>query len=357
MSTIAQFWLRSICAATFACTSAVALAEWGKGYVQDPFTLQYPEDPVERDWIEGVVFHAETGNYLVTYKDQYGFFSQIAYEPATKIEPVLKSRFKQIAGSAIRYEYMLRNGAKARQPVSALSTFISNLNSGSPIDPPGWWGTAIPGVNPPYLKLTWGYVGKDKAELMSEQPKGLAPGRNENGFSLESNDLPGVANVEIRGATRPTDWVGGAPEFHSPIGQELAKLQANDHVARLAAVPRISIGIPFDGAAVLDSLRTHITKELVALALIEPVFASQLDRILQAAADAIRRNSTKAAREHLHEALVAVHKEHSDLDREDGDKDGEDNGRSKPQTRSRSIDRLVASVVAFDLRYVEKRLR
>lgn len=333
-------------------------AEYGKGFVaseMDPTTHEFK--PVYKDWQEGVVFDSASGNYTITYKDEDGEYNEVIFEPSTKIEPVLKSEFKEKRDLVIRYEYKLKNGGGAKQPIDELSTFVSNLNPNNPIDPAAWYGAAMPGVLPPFLKLHWSYIGKDRQEVMSEGVKGLLPGRSENRFALESNDLPGIAVMEIRG--RPISrliWLGQAPEFYSPIGQEVAKLKANNFVPRLAAVPLIPVGTPYDGTAVLDALRIHVTKDLVELKLIEPILASQLDRSIQAAADAIRRNSLNAARDHLHDAFELVHKAHPDLDKDDwNDEEGMDAKRKAQSVHP--IDRLAARVIAFDLKYVEKRLK
>ncbi|HWO43502.1 MAG TPA: hypothetical protein VNO43_17065 [Candidatus Eisenbacteria bacterium] len=338
------------------CLNSTAMAEWGKGTVQDPITLQYTDD-VEKDWIEGIRFHSETGNYVITYKDHYGFFNQLVYEPTSKIEPTLRSKLRQTSNLAIRYQYSVRNGKAAQQNIVWLSTFVSNLNAGSPMDPPGWEGFAMPGVKTSHLKLSWSYVGKDRQEVMSGKRIGIAPGGKADGFALESNDLPGVAPIEFRGQ-RITNfaWLGNAPEFHSPIGQEVEKLKVKNVVHRVAAVPLVRVETPYNGAAVLDSLRVHITQDIVELKLIEPQLAAELDRVLQAAAEAIRRNSLKAARDHLHDAFKLVHKAHPDVDKDDWEAEDDDSKNKGKAGNVHPIDRLAARVIAFDLKYIEKRL-
>lgn len=337
------------------------LAEYGKGYVaseMDPVTHEFK--PVYKDWQEGVVLDSSTGNYKVTYKDDhFGQYSEVVIEPATKIDPRLKSKFALVRDSeTIRYQYRLRNGAQAKLYIVSLSTFVRNVNPGNPVDPPGWLGTAMPNVKPTYLKLDWSYMGRDREELMSGKRVGIAPGASESGFVLESNDLPGVALLEIKGQpTIQTFWLGQAPEFHSPIGQQIAQLNAKNFIGRPAAVPLVAVGTPYNAATVLDALRAHITKDIVDLKLIEPTLASELDRILQVAADAIRRNSIKAARDHLHDAFKLVHKAHPDPDRDDWDDEDEESKHKGKSSSVHPIDRLAARVIAFDLKYVEKRLK
>src|SRR5205814_833073 len=95
--------------------------------------------------------------------------------------------------------YGIRNGIDAKQYIVSLSTYISNANSGYPTSPEGWLGALMPNVKPPYLKLSWSHMGKNRDELMSGKRGGIASGKSSSGFALESNDLPGVASVEIEG--------------------------------------------------------------------------------------------------------------------------------------------------------------
>lgn len=334
-------------AACLLCLPAVAQAEFGTGIVQDPVTLKLTYG-VQKDWQEGIEFHPETGNYIVTYKDSYDSFNSLVFEPATKIAPTLKSRFKLSRGGlAVNYEYKLKNGKSAKQNIRTLVAKVTNLNPGSPMAPPNWEGRAVPSIVDPTLRLGWVYGGT--------YPGGLAPGKSIQGFVVESDDLPGIGMIRITGAARATTWLGHSPPIDTEVGKQLYELEKNNFVPHPAAVPKIVVPTPFDAAVVLDNLRAHITQDIVELKLIEPTFAAQLDRTLEAAAETVRRNQQKAARDLLHEAFKLVHRAHPGLDRDDWeDEEG------KPQDKARSvhpIDRLAARVIAFDLKYLEHRLR
>lgn len=165
-------------------------------------------------------------------------------------------------------------------------------------------------------------------------------------LSLESSDLPGIAVVKISGAAPTTEWLG-----HYPVGAVGNKMEEIDdkknHIPRLAAVPRIPTGNPFDPVLTLTGIQTHLNQDLVSMKLVDPVFASRLDRSLQAAIEAAQLNSTKALKDHLKDLRKALKKEHADIDRED-----DDNKPKKPGL----IDELAARVLDFDLKYVEKRV-
>src|SRR6266851_5733470 len=85
----------ALVSAVLLCSSWTARAEMGTGTVQDPVTYQYL-DGVTKDWQEGIVLDPNTGNYLITYKIDDGIFASIAFEPATKIAPILSWKFEDL---------------------------------------------------------------------------------------------------------------------------------------------------------------------------------------------------------------------------------------------------------------------
>jgi len=110
---------------------------------------------------------------------------------------------------------------------------------------------------------------------------------------------------------------------------------------------------PFDAAIVINGIQSHIDTDLVKLKLIDPTFASELDRWLSAAIAAVSTGNLSAVRSDLDSAYALLEREHKGLeqgDEADGDSAGRDRGRSG------LIDRLAAQVLAFDLKYVERRL-
>jgi hypothetical protein len=304
---------------------------------------------------ESLTYDPATGIYTVEYYNTYDgptpVLKRAQFELPTRIDPTVKSKVKESEQGRISYQYKVRNGTDAKQDLNFIRLSVSQIAGENQNTPRGWEGYVNPQIDVPGFLVSWSQLPPDGT--------GLRPAQSQSGFGFGSHDLPGVGILEVWGRVRRD--LGGFPDVgptsDTAIGRQYLELiRSNDSVKRPAAVPRIPVPSPFDGAVVLESLRTHITQDIVELKLIEPVFASQLDRILQAAADAIRRNSVKAAREYLHEALVLVHKEHADLVKEDDETD-DDNGKPKAYVRSRSIDRLAARVIAFDLKYVEKRLK
>lgn len=297
---------------------------------------------------EGIVFDADTGNYVITYEAEdeirpKGLYQTI-YVPATKIDPIVRSHFGDRGlDRQMIYRYAIKNRKNGQQNLRAFIITASNVDPGLDI-PSSWNGSVVGNTG---LRIGWSYAGK-------EDLGGLAPGKTLGGFGFKSSDLPGVGLIQFRGATPIQAYAGDGPS--QELAAEIEKLDKKNYVVYPAAVPRIPAGAPYDGAVVLDSLRAHITQDIVALDLIESVLASQLDRSLQAAADAIRRNSLKAARDHLHEAFKLVHRAYPDMDKDDWDDEEENDAKGKVK-KVHAIDRLAARVIAFDLKYIEKRLK
>lgn len=331
--------------------SAPSLAEYAEGalgYDWNPETKQFKR--VYKDWQEGIVFDDKSGNYLVTYKDGYGEYNEVIFEPATKIEPHLKSRYKYSkSANAVIYEYRLKNGAKSKQNISMFLAIVSSISTGGPISPKRWEGHAVPTLSAPTLRLSWNYDGETYLG-------GLPPKKDIGGFMVESNDLPGITEMQIMGAAKATTWLGNIPPIDTPVGKQLAEIEANNFVSYVAAVPLIPVSNPFDAAAVLTSMQKHVNQDLVTMKLVDPTFASQLDRLFQAAIDAAKGGNTVALKSDIKDLRHMLKREHADIDKDDEGWDKNDNDKDKEKDKSRQIDKLAARVLDFDLKYIQKRL-
>jgi hypothetical protein len=323
------------------CSAWPAQAETGKGTVEDPVTRDYTRGVI-KDWQEGVVLHPETGNYIVTYKDSYGFFNSVIFDPATKIDPALKSKVNfATGGNSIAYEYKLKSRTESRQHIRALRTEITSLVAGSLVTPEGWRGAAATNNQSTGLPILLNW---------SHRVSGLAPGKSEKGFRLESLDLPGIATMRIEGDATRTTWLGNAPEVDTPAGIQMVEFR--DFVPRLAAIPRISSPTPFNAAVVLGSIKNHIKEEMVSMQLLDPALLASIDRSLTQAIAAAQGGNTASLLYEIKNLRQLLKQEHADVDQED---DGDDNDKEKePKPR---IDKLAARVLDFDLKYVEKRVK
>lgn len=321
-------------------------AEIGYGTVEDTRTGEYLRN-VQKDWSEGAILDGETGNYVVTYKTWNNYFKSVIFEPATKTDPSIRSDIRYNDRDAkFVYEYKIKNGARAKQAIDTLAIVASNVSS-SAVAPSHWEGSVVPTFTDANLRVVW---------IPDTTAKGLPPKQRLGGFGIESNDLPGIAVMQIKGDAKPTTWLGHSPDIATPVGKQVAALEANDFVARIVAVPKVLVPNPYNTTAVLTGLQKHIKDDMTALNLIEPAFFTQLDRPLQAAIDAAKINNTVGVKQNLQDLRKALKKAHHDVDEGKDDDDDAEYEDPKNKRKPILIDKLAARVIDFDVSYVLKRL-
>jgi len=297
------------------------------------------------------------GDYIITYRSNMvaGGIARVVWVPSTKIDPLVMWNIglSDSHPEELAYRYTFKNGKTSRQDLEGGRLVVSHLIPSSQIIPAGWQGTVSNslGGNPGFV-VGWSFGGAKMG--------GVKPGARQGGFGLKSNHLPGIGLFEFWGsAPAGQSFPDEGPDELSPIRTQFVDLSVKDFISRNTAVPRISVSNPFNAAVALDNLRAHITGDIVGIKLIDPIFASQLDRLIQAAANSVRLNNPQAAREQIKDALKLLRKEHEDMDKDDGDRDEgkDDKDRDDKKSKSALIDRLAARVLDFDLRYVERRLK
>ena len=302
---------------------------------------------------ESIVVDPVTGDYTITYQglDLEGNpkWHQVVYVPATKNDPLVRSKFRLNDKHIITYSYKVQNRLESKQAIDGFRGFASHVISGSQTTPKDWDGNILPDFDSAGqesgLRVNWSF----------DTSGGLVPGKSQGGFSYESSHLPGVGVARLTGAV---DALNGFPDEgpgdDNPIYSEFRKLMLSDFVPRHVTAPKIRVPDPFDTSVVLAGIQNHIKQDLVSMSLVEPVFASQLDRILQAAIDAAKLNNTKAVRENLKDLRKLLKKEHGNVDKED---DEVESGPKKVADKQSPIDKLAAKVLDFDFKYVEQRVK
>jgi hypothetical protein len=325
---------------------------------------------------ESIVRDPATGDYVVTYwnteMDPPGL-ETTTFVPATKIVPIIQSRFSTDRAEHIVYRYSVTSGAQSKQvlgmiifdPVEsvigtrssrgmkvgtvaevAARRAILDANDAALSSPAGWDGsvsfTGAGGRIDGTVRIGW----SSSDELSS----GLKPGSTMRNFGFSSNALPGIIAAELSGDSPVHGWSGEGPPQDSAIIQQLDEIQMHDFVPRSAAVPTIAVPAPFDAAVLLDRIRAHVAT-WPSKQLLDPAFATQLDRYIVAAANAYRLNNAKAGKENVESVRKLLESEHKYLDHDD--EDNEDTAEHKAATRL-TIDRLAARVLDFDLGYVLK---
>ena len=327
---------------------------------------------------ESIVLDPVTGNYKITYwddttEDGNGMDIQprlmrTTFVPATKIIPVIRSKFRMWGASSVAYNYTLSNGASAKQsivglsleqigqianerdfpPMTATATDIENviLSNMSAIDSPEDWSGNI------YRVRGQSRVAWSLGDL--RENGGVRPGRTVPGFGFTSPALPGISTARMKGIGAVFGYAGEGPAEDSAIKDELERLRKNDFVARPAAIPAIPVPVPFNAATLLDRIQTQM-HTWIAMQLLDATFSSQLDRYLTAAADAYRHNQPKAGKEHIETLRRMLKKEHEDLGR-DEEHESDNSQEKNDDKKAKMIDRLAARVLDFDLKYVLKRM-
>lgn len=322
---------------------------------------------------ESIVLDPVTGNYKLTYSETIKrgvkVLAHATFFPATKIDPLISSKFRLDGLGVVTYSYSISSGKQSRQilttfrfdlvskilgsqdlptdihtATSAQAYTILEANKLALATPNGWRGAIS-------------NDGASKASFISwhslDTSAGIQPQGHLKGFGFSSQSLPSVGVAQFEGKRDAINgYAGEGPDPESEFGQQIQALDDKDFVPRNAAIPAIAIPVPFDAAVLLDSIRAQIaiwpSKQLL-----DPTFATQLDRYIVSSADAYRRNQTKAGKEHIKTLREMLKREHKNLDQDDDD--GEDSDEHKAVTRL-TIDRLAARVLDFDLKYVLNRI-
>lgn len=293
-----------------------------------------------------IVMNAD-GDHVITYRSHAGKMVQVVWVSPTKIDPDVKWDVKVSPSKSdvFVYQYKWKNGKMSRQYLDGGRLIVSSVISDSQAIPSGWFGRITPDA------------GRSSGVIVAWSPRedngGIKPGASRAGFGFKSIDLPGIGIMKLSGPITGYPVIDGGPSELSPIRNRMNEIQENDFIFRNTAIPKISVGNPFNVTTVLSGIQKHIGTDLVSMKLVDATLASQLDRLLQAAADAVKLGNTKAVREYINEARKLLKTHCPDVDDDDFDKD--DDGKNKPQ--SPFIDKLAARVLNFDLKYVEKQLK
>lgn len=307
---------------------------------------------------DSIVLDPNSGDYIITYRSFATGTGQVrvVWVPSTKIEPAIKWNTKvSPRPGVLTYRYKFKNSKTSRQDLEGGRLVASNVVADSQMAPTRWDGTVVPDrINGQGFLVGWSF------DVGEKETGGIKPGATQGGFGFESTDLPGVGPIELWGSVPAgQSFPDEGPNELSSIRNQFVALEMNNFVSSNTAVPRISVPNLFDASSVLSGIQTHMDTDLINMKLIDPAFAYQLDRGLQAAIDATKLGQSKAVLQNIQELRKLLNKEHDDVCKEgeddfDRDDDMKDNGK---KTKNPLIDCLAARVLDFDLGYVEKRLK
>ena len=344
---------------------------WAVCIILNPFitasSYAYPGESIVQD---------ANGDYVIIYWNGR-LLMKTKFVPANKIFPTVHSNFDSGGNESIVYRYVITNGKNAKQSINSINIWglpslygkqpATPLSSGIDLNtallaykdaqnlvvsPANWEGMALNDPeNEQLINVSWDSSNDSDTETGAT---GIPANGKQQGFGFASSELPGIGVAQLSGGfITQEEYEDDGLDPDSSIAQQFDQIEKNDFIPRNAAVPTIAVPAPFDAAVTLDRIRAHVAT-WTGKQLVEPVFASQLDRYLVAAADAFRRNNIKAGREHLETIHEMLEKEHKNLDSDNEEKSDEHN-EHKPVSKP-NIDRLAARVLDFDLRYVLKRM-
>ena len=306
---------------------------------------------------ESIVLDPGSGNYIITYCGSDSPNSCVlmnsTYEPATKVDPRVRSRFTLTSTWSVNYAYAVRNGAKAKQPlVTLILDPVTSIASAMPIalrstaradqlatmlangqaalgSPSDWGGIELPSTLGSGIRVGW------------SARAGLVPGTRQLGFGYSSIDLPGLITARVTGQpVISPGFVDEGPD--GDIALQLETLQTKEYVPRYAAVPSIIVSNPFNRAALLSSIEQQV-RGWVSLGQLQASLFAQLDPYLQAAITAAAAGNATGSTSNTAAVRVQLRKVYSALDEALDD--------WTVVSDSPLISRLAARVLDFDLAF------
>lgn len=199
--------------------------------------------------------------------------------------------------------------------------------------------------------------------LKERDPDGIPPGRKQDGFVVYRPELPGVARAKLTGSTAEPWGLDDLPE--TPFWTaKIEEIQDRDYVLVPVLAPIISVPDPYNGAELARRIKNHV-QTWVKYGHVNADVLVRLNRQFDVLVPALELNNKQGARA----AMQAIRKEladrHPGLDdaRIEEDDDAFDapalirnHGREAAAGAPSPVDRVAARALAFDLRYLLRRM-
>lgn len=312
------------------------------------FSVAKADEVIFQQGVEQIVQISKTGEYIIDYIGNDGTLRSVRWTPTTNINVTVYSKFKEIS-DGIKYSYTIKNHKSSMQPVNGFRVLTRTAVKKNVTGPEGWRAAVIKNYDDPTVGVWADWFGRSPS-------RGVSPGKSQSGFEVVTTELLGAGIAKISGAMSllvyPDEGPEGALINFMEDGGFLKK--ASGGVSRLAAIPRISVPIPFDAAVVLANIQKHVKDDMVSMQLIDPTLLTLIDRSLTQAIAAAQSGNTPSLLHEIKNMRKLLKQEHADVDKDDdGDRDDED----KEKKIKSPIDKLAARVLDFDLKYIEKRVK
>jgi hypothetical protein len=306
-----------------------------------------------------------TGNYNFIYQKQDGSGTATGvFIPGNKLAfPSVRSTFTLSGVDTVIYRYAVANSSAATIPIQhihfdgiagplvgeimpmANETIAQIIARGAAasvvmLAPPAWSGYTSRGVRSgvPTSRVSWG---------SDDDLSQIQPGGELSGLGFSSLDLPGLALLTAVGYPNITYSDPDGFDDNDPVYRQLWDLEDATYPTVNAAAPVIAVPSPYDAAATLENIQTHV-HTLITKQLLDTAFSAQLDTSFQAAISAYRSSQPLVAKVQLEIMRTLIQQQQPDAD-----KDAPVINLAAPPAL---IDLLAARILYFDLGYVINRM-
>lgn len=198
--------------------------------------------------------------------------------------------------------------------------------------------------------------------LKEGDPNGIPPGRKQDGFVVYRPELPGVARAKLTGATEEPWGLDGLPE--TPFWTaKIEEIQDRDYVLVPVLAPIIPVPDPYSGPELARRIRSHV-QTWVKYGHVNADVLVRLNRQFDVLIPALELNNMQGARAAVQAIRMELADRHPGLD--DGRIEEDDDAFDAPAmarnhgreaaVAAGPVDRVAARSLAFDLRYLLKRM-
>lgn len=319
-------------------------------------------------------------------------YKEVRYTPRTLIDPLVKSKVQRDK-DLYEYRYRIKNGAAARQSISAVAVHAPKWDAEAIKHAPltaGLNGTQLvaiaraevaaeeafvaktlysPNRWEPYLnvnsptQVVFGWLAHYEKNYL-----GIAPRTAQDGFSVLRAELPGAGWMELQGYT-PDLYNAATLPRTGAVADQVEQVHRNNSADVPVLVPAIVLPKPYNGAELARRLKAHVATWPNA-GLINAGSLAAVNLQLDALTNALNANDKKAAKAAAHAIMAEARKHHPDMgdSNTDDDDDAHDSKSDKRKFISdrgtledvsepgAPIHRVAVRALAFNLKYLMDRM-
>ncbi len=340
---------------------------------------------------DSAAFNVQEGVWKLYYQDpETAQWINKSYVARTAIRPVVKS---SIAGNGtpFSYRYNVRNQSGAKQKISVIRIWgiplvyvVQNLppvTADMRSDMDGWtkqnWVQlkAKRAFERSVVKAPGGWSAALRVDeqvgqtsfvwtpgLKDTDPDGIEPGRSQGGFIVQRPELPGVARTYLQGSIAEPWILDGLPE--TPFWMaKVDEIEEQDYLLVPVLAPIIPVPDPYNGPELARRIRSHV-QTWVKYGHVNADVLVRLNRQFDVLIPALELSNMQGARAAVQAIRMELADRHPGLD--DGRIEEDDDAFDAPAmarnhgreaaVAAGPVDRVAARALAFDLRYLLRRM-